>query len=129
MSLVLPQFLKKRINLSISKQLRMRGVVLGALVAGVLVSFFELACTGQVYLPTLVLISGDAALRAKAIFCLVAYNLMFILPLLVILASASLGLTSKRLTGYFKRNIATGKLALAALFFLIGAVVLVNLFM
>jgi cytochrome c biogenesis protein CcdA/thiol-disulfide isomerase/thioredoxin len=129
MSLVLPGFLKKRINLNISKQVRLRGIVLGAFVAGVLVSVFELACTGQVYLPTLALVTGDPALRARMVFYLLIYNVMFILPLLVILGLTHFGLSSQTLAGFFKKRIAASKLALAILFLAIGAVVLGNLWL
>jgi len=127
MALVLPGFLKKRIRLDISRQLRMRGVVTGALAAGVLVSFFELACTGQVYLPTLVLISGDAAMKARALGYLALYNLMFVAPLLAILAATVMGLGRARLSAFFRRHLGAAKLAMAALFLAIGAVLLANL--
>lgn len=127
MKLVLPSFLKRKINLSISQQLRLRGIVIGAIVAGALVSLFELACTGQVYLPTITLISGDMALKAKAIGYLTLYNLLFVLPLLVILGLAAFGMSSERLGAFFRRNVAASKLALAGLFFVIGAVVLFNM--
>ena len=127
MRLVLPSFLKRKINVNISRQLRLRGVVIGAIVAGGLVSLFELACTGQVYLPTIALISGSLVLRMKALTYLAVYNLMFVLPLLVILGTAHLGMSSERLTALFRRNIAASKLALAALFFAIAAVVFLTL--
>lgn len=129
MSLVLPGFLKKRIKLNIARQMRLRGIVIGALVAGVLVSIFELACTGQVYLPTLMLVTGDAALRARAVSYLLLYNLMFILPLLLILALTHFGLSSQGLAAFFKKRIAASKLALAILFLAIGAIVLGNLWL
>ena len=128
MRLVLPSFLKRKINVNISRQLRLRGVVIGAIVAGGLVSLFELACTGQVYLPTIALISGNLVLRVKGVAFLVLYNLMFILPLLAILATVNFGMSSETLSGIFRRNIALSKLALAALFFAIAAVVFLTLF-
>jgi len=127
MRLVLPSFLKKRINLNISRQLRTRGLVLGALTAGALVSLFELACTGQVYVPTLVLISGSPGLRSRALAYLVLYNLMFVLPLLVILAVVARGLSSEGVSAFFGRHLPAGKLALAVTFFLLACFVFGNL--
>jgi hypothetical protein len=48
-----------------------------------IVSVLELACTGQVYLPTISFVVGIPEMRASAIAYLVMYNLVFILPLLV----------------------------------------------
>jgi len=51
MALQLPGFLKKKIHATIREKARMKSFISGALIAGFLVSIFEFACTGQVYLP------------------------------------------------------------------------------
>ena len=55
-----------------------------AFVAGVLVTFFELPCTGGPYLFTLGLL-GEGFSWLSALGILVYYNLLFVLPLVVIL--------------------------------------------
>ena len=48
---------------------------------GFAVGFSELLCTGQIYLPTLIVISS---FDFQAVFNLVLYNIFFILPLIII---------------------------------------------
>jgi cytochrome c biogenesis protein CcdA len=63
MSLVLPEFLKKRIRAVIRKSARTEAYVIAAFAAGLVVSMLELACTGQVYLPTIVFMTSRAQPR------------------------------------------------------------------
>jgi hypothetical protein len=51
--LQLPSVLKRQIHTAIRTQVRAAALVGGSLLLGFLVSVFEFACTGQVYLPTL----------------------------------------------------------------------------
>lgn len=51
---------------------------------GVIVSFFELPCTGGPYLFALGLLKGEV-LTSSTIFSLMYYNLLFVLPLLIIM--------------------------------------------
>src|SRR5208283_6038952 len=53
MLLQLPSSFKKRIHSSIRTRVRTAALAGSSLVLGFLVSIFEFACTGQVYLPTL----------------------------------------------------------------------------
>jgi cytochrome c biogenesis protein CcdA len=53
-------------------------------ITGVVISIIELACTGQVYLPTILFVLGVPELRLQAGVYLVLYNLMFVLPLVVV---------------------------------------------
>jgi len=55
-----------------------------AAATGFLVSVLELACTGQIYLPTLIFISHVPELRANALIYLLVYNFMFVIPLIVV---------------------------------------------
>jgi cytochrome c biogenesis protein CcdA len=128
MKLQLPAPLKRRIQLTISKQSRTRNYVLGAAVAGGLVSLLEFACTGQVYLPTITWAVQDPALRPHAYPLLVIYNLMFIVPLVAIFLMAYYGLSSKQLTAFLQRHAAAVKLATAVLFFGMAAFLLQNAF-
>ena len=86
-----------------------------AIVLGFLVAVFELACTGQVYLPTIAYTvrSGRAL---KGYVYLLIYNLGFIVPLLVVFALSFAGLSLKGLTAVFQKRMGAVKLALAGLF-------------
>jgi cytochrome c biogenesis protein CcdA len=70
---------------------------MGALITGFLVTLLEAVCTGQVYLPTIVLMTREEGLRAKGWAYLILYNILFVLPLLVIMVLAYFGLTWEKL--------------------------------
>ncbi len=95
--LQLPRAVKLRIHSVISGQLSRSGLVVGALITGFLVTLLEAVCTGQVYLPTIVLMTREEGLRAKGWAYLILYNILFVLPLLVIMVLAYFGLTWEKL--------------------------------
>lgn len=113
--LQLPMAMKRRIHGSIRTYARSTALAGSALILGVLVSVFELACTGQIYFPTLAYLARvDADLRTFLLLGL--YNLGFILPLLVVFALSYAGVSSQRITQVFQRNLGLVKLATAGLF-------------
>lgn len=119
-SLQLPKALKQRIHQTIRTRSRMKGYMGAAFGAGVLISVFELACTGQVYLPTIVFVTGVAELRLTAIAYLILYNLMFVIPLIVVFMVTYLGISSHQLTAIFQRRAGMVKLLTAGLFGVLG---------
>jgi cytochrome c biogenesis protein CcdA len=119
-TLKLPERLQQSVHRAIRQGRNIRNYVWAAFVTGFLVSLLELACTGQVYLPTIIFVSGVPELRANAYAYLVLYNLMFILPLVVIFVLVFYGTTSKQLTGFFTRNASLVKLLTAILFAALG---------
>ncbi|MFD0895226.1 HEAT repeat domain-containing protein [Luteolibacter ambystomatis] len=121
MTLQLPGFLKDRIRGVIRTGARARRFVIAAFVAGVVVSFLELACTGQVYAPIVYQIQQG---QLDAVAMLVLYNLAFIVPLVVIFLLAYGGLRSDALIAFQKKHTFTVKLALAVLFLLLAAFIL-----
>jgi len=127
MKLQLPPALKRRIQLTISKRSRMRNYVFGAAAAGFAVSLLELACTGQVYLPTITWAVQDPALRQLAYPLLLVYNLMFIVPLVVIIVLAYYGLSSQQLAAFLQRRAAVVKLATAIFFFGLAGLLVYNI--
>ena len=60
-------------------------------------------------------------LRGRAIFSLVLYNLMFIIPLIVVFILAFYGTTSRQLTEFLRKHAAAVKLGMAALFIALAA--------
>ncbi|MDR1520018.1 MAG: hypothetical protein LBU23_07745 [Planctomycetota bacterium] len=119
MTLKLPKAFKTRINLAMARGVRASWLAGGVFVAGVTVSFLEAACTGQVYLPTIISI---AKLDLWHTLLLLAwYNLLFVLPLLVIFGLVLWGVSSRQLADFFKNNLAWTKLALGLVFAAMGA--------
>ena len=126
MSLKLPDAMRKRINSVIRKGRNSQTYFIGAFVTGLFISVLELACTGQVYLPTIIFVSSMPELRLRAIFYLVLYNLLFILPLVVVFILAYFGTTSKQLTDFLQKHTAAVKIGMALLFFALAAWLLVS---
>lgn len=116
MHLRLPRRVHQQMHHTIRQHSRLRGFMWGALGTGVVISLLELACTGQVYLPTIIFVTRVPELRAHGVFYLVLYNLMFIAPLVVVFLLASYGTTSRQLGAFLERHVATVKLLTAALF-------------
>ncbi len=116
MSLKLPASLRRRVHAVVRSGQQVRAFVIGAFVTGVLVSLIELACTGQIYLPTIIFVASIPELRVQAISYLVLYNLVFILPLVVVFALTYFGTTSHELGRFLERHTATVKLGAVFLF-------------
>lgn len=90
---------------------------LAATAVGFVVSLVEAVCTGQVYLPTIVVVlkeSGNHFWRAAQY--LLIYNLMFVAPLLVVFILALVGYESKTFGGWLKKHLGLAKLLLCAVF-------------
>ncbi len=121
MSLKLPDALRKRINKVIREGRDSQAYYVGAFITGLFISILELACTGQVYLPTIIFVSSMPELKLRAIFYLVLYNLLFILPLVVVFILAYYGTTSKELTRFLQKHAATVKIGMAVLFLALAA--------
>ena len=102
----------------------MRRFALAAFVSGMVVSLLELACTGQVYLPTICFVVGVPAMRAHAVLYLGLYNLMFVVPLIVVFVLAYFGVSSGRLAEWTQRHVALVKLLISLLFFALGGLLI-----
>lgn len=120
MTLKLPEYLRNLTRKLIREGSGMRNFVLVSFGLGFVVSVVELACTGQVYLPTIIFVLGLAEWRARATAALVIYNLMFVVPLIVVFLLAYYGTTSQQLTGWLTRRAAAVKLGTAILFILLA---------
>jgi len=121
MTLKLPDRLTKVNRKLIREGVSAHGFVLSSFALGMAVSLIELACTGQVYLPTIVFVLGVPGLRTRATLALVLYNLMFVLPLVVVFLLVYWGTTSQQLVAWMKRRTAGVKLATGVLFLLLSA--------
>jgi hypothetical protein len=120
MLLKMPAFLKNQVHGIIRKGAGVNRYILAALATGFVVSILELACTGQVYLPTILFVSRAEAFRASAIGYLAIYNGMFIIPLLAVFSLVYLGTRSEKLAVFFQRRLPWVKLATSLLFFVLA---------
>ncbi|MDK9699794.1 MAG: hypothetical protein OEM52_06600, partial [bacterium] len=124
--LQLPTSLKRRIHDTMREYLKPGRLVFGSIVIGFLVTLFESVCTGQVYLPTIVMMLRDPQLSGMAWLNLVIYNLMFIAPLLVVFAFAYNGVSSKAIGDWSKRHYGVIKFLLLGTFILIFVMMLLE---
>lgn len=129
MTLQLPMFLKKRIHATIREKARMNSMVAGAMAAGFLVSILEFACTGQVYLPTITFMVGMGGIKASAVLYLFLYNIFFITPLLIVFGVVYFGVSSNVIARFMESRVGSVKLALSAVFFLVGGLLFWAVFM
>jgi len=116
MALKLPLGLRRRINKVIRENSQTRAFVAMAFFTGFVVSLIELACTGQVYLPTIVYVLSVPEMAARAFFFLVIYCLAFILPLIVVFGLSYFGTTSEQLGQFVNRHTSTIKLITGLVF-------------
>ncbi|MDP2939268.1 MAG: DUF1573 domain-containing protein [Candidatus Omnitrophota bacterium] len=130
-TLKLPDIIKRQIHSVIKEKVdARRNVVLlkgagfklaiAALSSGFIVSILESVCTGQLYLPTIVYVLGIEHLRLRAVLFLFLYNLMFILPLIIIFLFALWGMTSESFAKLAKTHLAKIKIATSAVFLGLG---------
>ncbi len=118
-SLQLPDFLKTGIHTAIRKGSRHTHFVIAAFIVGIVISFLELACTGQVYAPTIMYMIQESGRAGKALVFMVIYNLAFILPLVVIFIMSYFGMRSDSLTVFMGKHAAAVKFCTALLFLII----------
>lgn len=123
-TLQLPHSLKKRIHQIMREGLSSGRLFLGSLVIGILVTLLESVCTGQVYFPTLVYLTEHPALRIRAWKFLFLYNLMFVVPLLLVLMAAFYGTQNQRLLKWSAGNVIWSKSAMGIFFLALLALTL-----
>ncbi len=123
--LQLPMGLKKKIHEIIREEARVKGGLLATFGTGFIIAVCTVICTGQVYLPTIGFVMSIPELRKHAIFNLILYNIMYIVPLVGVFVltffgviSEKISLVTKKYTGTVKLLTATLFLALAGLLFL-----------
>jgi cytochrome c biogenesis protein CcdA len=95
-------------------------LVLSALITGFLVSLLEAACTGQMYLPTISFVLKASSLKLQALGYLLLYNIMFVIPLIIIFVLALLGVSSMQFTNFLKKHLGLIKILMAMIFFSLG---------
>ena len=131
--LSLPQWIKNLIHKIISSLYRVKsktyspvfkksliGLVVSALIAGFLVSILEAVCVAKIYLPTIVFVLKTTGLKLRALNYLLLYNLLFVVPLLVILSFAIAGTTSDQFHKVLKGHLGIIKILMGVVFLGMG---------
>lgn len=95
-------------------------LVISALITGFLVSLLEAVCTGQMYLPTISFVLKASPLKVQALGYLLLYNIMFVIPLIVIFVLALMGITSLQFANFLKKHLGFIKILMAGIFFGLG---------
>lgn len=112
-TLAIPPERAKQIH-EMTKKLTLPGVIfLGVFVAGV-----ELPCTGAPYLAILLLLSQN--FNFAAFLMLVLYNIIFILPLIVILLMVNFGVKIQKIKRWKQANRAYMRLATGVILIFLG---------
>ena len=136
MKLQVPDFLKKRIHqiirvrsdvLEANKESPSTRFLLAAMAIGFMVTLFQSTCTSQVYLPTILFVTNIPSLRASAVSYLLLYNLMFIVPLLIIFGVVYWGVTSEQLAFFLKKRASSIKLLTSLLFLALAGILILSL--
>ncbi len=125
MVLKLPKRIKELVRWIIQRPVNVKYFTVFAFFTGMLVSIFEFVCTGQVYLPTIVYILGLPEYRGQAFGYLIIYNLMFIIPLILIFIAVYFGISDKRLRIILKKHVGLIKILSAVLFMVLGLVMII----
>jgi cytochrome c biogenesis protein CcdA len=94
-----------------------------AFALGILVGIFELPCTGGIYLAILSMMSTTFTFQ-EGLPYLIVYNIIFVLPLIVILLVVSFGLSPERVHSWRLENRRLLRLAIGVVMIAIGFVML-----
>ncbi|MGC9384453.1 MAG: cytochrome c biogenesis CcdA family protein [Kosmotogaceae bacterium] len=104
--------LKRKTHDIIRKNARAKTIWLASLVAGLLISFVEFMCTGQVYLPTIVYVINSVGLTPGAMVLLIIYNLGFVVPVIGITLFAYYTSSTKKVRQLMESKEAAAKVKL-----------------
>jgi thiol-disulfide isomerase/thioredoxin len=136
MTLQVPDSLKKRIHRAIrtredelegGKEGKSTRFLFAAMVIGFIVTLLQSTCTSQVYLPTILFVTNIPSLQGSAIFYLILYNIVYILPLLAIFGIVYWGTTSEQLAFFLQKRTSTIKLLTAIFFFALAGILIIIL--
>jgi cytochrome c biogenesis protein CcdA len=121
--LQLPRFLKKKRGRIIRILTKKRGIpllVALAFLVGFGISLLEFVCTGQILIPVLAVIKTASPERITAYLYLIIYNIMFIVPLLLILGFFYIGYQSETFGEILRSRQGIIKILTAIFLFIIG---------
>ena len=112
----------KRYKPTIEKLIK-RATLPTTFILGVLVSLFELPCTGGIYLVIIAHLARGTD-RAQALLSLLVYNFFFVLPMIVLLALGAFGVSGKTMEKWRKTNRRWLKLMMGTVMILLGVMMI-----
>ena len=123
--LSLPRWIKNLIHRIIGAHYRggskaIAGLVISALITGFLVSILEAVCVAKIYLPTIVFVLKTTGLKLKAIAYLLLYNLLFVVPLLIIFTFAITGTSVVQFQKVLRGHLGIVKILMGVVFLVLG---------
>lgn len=119
-SLAIPESKKPIIKKYIQK-----GTIPAAIVLGILVSLFELPCTGGIYIAIIGLLA-DNVTHTEGILYLLYYNFIFVLPLIVIVFISHFSLSSETINAWRKKNKSAMRFIMGLAMILLGVLMLIS---
>ncbi|GAB6277183.1 MAG: membrane protein [Rectinema sp.] len=120
--LQMPFFLKRMSHRFIRYFNQLPLYILGAALSGFLVSVIELACTGQIYLPTIAYMNQSAR-SSRSIILLLIYNVAFIIPLTLVFVLYFFGLRHERIRQWYGTHLVLVRVLSALFFIALGVLV------
>jgi len=102
-----------------------RTLITGGLITGTLVTALEGMCTGQVYVPTLVMLAKSGQEQGRAVSYLLVYNLVSDIPLITILVLTYFGMKTQTLLEWSMKNVVVSKLLLSVFFMAMAVLIAV----
>ncbi len=123
MLLKIPSRLRRGVNTFIGKKMRSGKFLIPlSLGIGFLASSVEFICTGQIYLPTLIFLSGISGVRRAVVLPLFIYNLFFVIPLMGVFLAVYLGVSSGVISRITRQNFPLSKILTSVLFFSLSGI-------
>lgn len=104
----------------IRKNIKSGNIVLFSICLAVFLSLTEFTCTGQVYLPTICYAIKLNVVPLKTFLLLTAYNIGFIIPLIVSFILVFKGYNERFFIKISKKSLAFTKLVMAIFFLILG---------
>jgi len=89
-------------------------------IGGFLICLFGSVCTGQFYLPAVMMMLSSMGSKVNIFWGPASYSFVYIAPLIAVFFFVMLSIRSQRATQFAKRHISKSKIITSALFFGLG---------
>lgn len=124
-TLQLPDKTKRLIHRLLRRGVGARHLAPAGFVLGAAVTALESVCTGQMYVPTLVFMIASGGGTARIWGYLLAYNLMFIVPIVVVFGLTYAGLQVQTLLKWNRKHVVISKCLLGLMFVVLAVLFLI----
>jgi hypothetical protein len=115
-TLQVPHSIKMKIHKVMKKGMATGHLVMGSLFIGAAVTALESVCTGQVYLPTLVMVIKSGQADLFSVVYLLIYNLAFMVPIVTVFILVLQGMRTATLLDWSRKNVVSSKVLLGVFF-------------